>query len=64
MRKYTQNDIEIGDYVKLKDCDDFHKVTDKSSTHINLITEGDMPTTATAQEIEDLLLASEMNYAF
>jgi len=56
--------IEEGDYVKLVLCDDFYKVTKVYPDYIDLVDKFGTPTDAKFEDVEDLKLASEMEYAF
>lgn len=67
MSKYLFEDIEPGDYIKIDDDPDdpeFYKVVAVKESYCELITEFGHHTTATYPEIKDLLLPSEMEYAF
>ncbi len=63
-KMYTQNDVEIGDYAKINLCDGYYKIIGKDKTYIDLIDNFGSQTDAQYQDIKDILLASEMDYAF
>ncbi len=64
MAKYTKDDVEIGDYIKLFLCESYYKITGKDQTYIDLVNEFGSQTDARYEDIQNLLLASEMDYAF
>lgn len=62
---WTQKNVEPGDYVKIGLCECWFKVTDTSDPiNMDLVDESGLPTGAEYGDIEDLKLASEMDYAF
>lgn len=57
--------VETGDYVKLKLCDSWYKVQHVyPDDYIDLVDVFGSETDAKIEDIEDLKLESEMEYAF
>ena len=64
-RRYTKDDIETGDYIQLNLCEGWFRITHIAEDHFDAIDDFGTDTTYNQfEDIADLKLPSEMDYAF